>query len=71
MKLTEPSEELMELMETNANQDEIWNEMEKIEDRFCLVKDKKTTYGYIVMTTLCEEDKTVKEVAESIKKIIG
>jgi hypothetical protein len=65
-KLADPSEALLNLFETDANQEEIFNEMDKNQDRCCLVKDKDKTYGYIEMSTGCDIDKSALDAAETI-----
>ena len=39
MKLTEPTDKLFDLMDDGADQEEMFREMDKVDDQFCLVKD--------------------------------
>lgn len=66
MKLTEPSNELLQLIDNDINQEEIWREMDKIEDRFCIVRDRTQSFGYIEMTSNFDKNKTAKDIAKYI-----
>ena len=66
IEVSEPTDKLIDLWENGENNEEIFIETDKIDERFCIVKDEEKTYGYIHMSTPAYEDIIAKDAAEKI-----